>query len=331
LGYQLTFLVDDLERATRDSSSPVKVTLVDSARLPQAPVSPRPVRNLLLALAAGLLVGSGITVLREQLDRSIKSSFDLAELAGAPTLGIIGRDPSATKRPLVVHLNAHAPRSEAFRQLRTSLQFIDVGAPTKCIVVTSCIPGEGKSTTVSNLAITLAQAGQRVIVVDADLRRPRLNDYLGIEGAAGLTDVLIGRADLDDVLQPWGDISMQVLPSGPIPPNPSELLGSARMQELIDQLQQRADIMLFDVPPLLPVTDAVILSRLCDGAVLVARYGSTHREQIRRAVAMLADVDAKLLGTLLNMVPAKGADAYHYEHQYRYEYEADSLVSEPTH
>lgn len=331
LGQELSLLVENLERSNAQGPAPVRVTLVDPADLPREPASPQPIRNLLCALGVGLLLGFGFTVARERLDRSVKSIDTLGELADAPTLGVIGHDAKAGKRPLVVHLDSYAPRSEAFRQLRTNLQFIDVGVATKRIVVTSCKPGEGKSTTVSNLAITLAQAGQRVVVVDADLRRPRLHDYLGIEGAAGLTDVLIGRAGVDEVLQPWGDLPMRILPSGPIPPNPSELLGSARMAELLDELSNRADIVLFDAPPLLPITDAVVLARLCDGAVLIARYGSTHREQIRRAVAMLADVDARLLGTLLNMVPTKGADAYHYGYaQTSYDHRPRPLAPETS-
>jgi non-specific protein-tyrosine kinase len=330
LGHELSALVDDLESASKGSPALVKVTLVDSADLPRKPVSPRLIPNLLFGLGVGLLLGFGFTVARERLDRSVKSTTTLSELTEAPNLGLIGHDPKADKRPLVVHLDSHAPRAEAFRQLRTSLQFIDVGAPTKRIVVTSCKPGEGKSTTVSNLAITLAQAGRRVVVVDADLRRPQLSDYLGIEGAAGLTDVLIGRADLDEVLQPWGDLPMQVLPSGPIPPNPSELLGSARMEALLGELSARADIVLFDAPPLLPITDAVVLARLCDGAVLIARYGFTHREHLRRAVAMLADVNVRLLGTLLNMVPAKGSDVYFSEYRYRDEHKPHLVASEST-
>jgi capsular exopolysaccharide synthesis family protein len=320
MGRELSALVSDLESPTDGNPAPVKVTLVDSAEVPTAPSSPRPVLNVLAALGAGLLLGFGFTVTREQLDRTVKSSERLGELTGAPTLGVIGHDPKAGKRPLVVHVESNSPRSEAFRQLRTSLQFIDIGQDTKRIVVTSCKPREGKSTTVCNLAITLAQAGQRVIAVDADLRRPRLSDYLGIEGAAGLTDALIGRADLDDVLQPWGDLPLQVLPSGQTPPNPSELLGSAQMSDLIDQLGKRADIVLFDAPPLLPVTDAVVLGRSCDGALLITHYGSTHQPQIRQAAVRLADVDVRLFGTVLNMVPTKGTDLYQQEYRYHRDY-----------
>src|SRR5690606_37631096 len=137
-------------------------------------------------------------------DRSVKSAGRLSALTGTPTLGVICYDPKAAKRPLITHLEPRSPRTEAFRQLRTSLTFIDAEASAKSIVVTSCRAAEGKSTTVSNLAISLARAGRRVLVVDADLRRPGLSGYLGVEGAVGLTDVLIGRASLVDVMQPWG-------------------------------------------------------------------------------------------------------------------------------
>ncbi|WP_141576702.1 polysaccharide biosynthesis tyrosine autokinase [Actinomadura sp. WMMA1423] len=327
LGRQLTLLVSDLERSGRGRPAPVKVTLVDPAELPRVPSSPHLLLNLLSALGAGLLLGFGFAVLREHLDRSVKSADQLNGLTGAPMLGAICHDPKAAKRPLVVHLDSHAARSEAFRQLRTSLRFVDVGTPVKRLVVTSCRPGEGKSTTVSNLAITLAQAGQRVAVVDADLRRPRLGEYLGIEGAAGLTDVLIGRTGLDTVLRRWGDLPMWVLPSGPVPPNPSEILGSARMRTVLEELGEHADIILFDAPPLLPVTDAVVLSRLCDGALLVARHGSTLQEQLRRAVAMLRDVDVRIVGTLLNMVPGKGHESYRYGYRH-YGYHEPSVDAE---
>jgi capsular exopolysaccharide synthesis family protein len=316
LGQQLSVLVAELERTSSKSPVPVKVTMVDSAALPRTPVSPRPLRDLLVALAAGLLLGFGFTVVRERLDRSVRSAEKLNALTQAPVLGVIGHDPKAGKRPLVVHIESHAARSEAFRQLRTSLQYVDVEASAKRIVVTSCNPGEGKTSTTSNLAITLAQAGQRVVVVDADLRQPLLSKYLGIEGAAGLTDVLVGRAELDDVLQSWGDLPMHVLPSGPIPPNPSELLGSRQMEELIDELQTRADLVLFDTPPLLPVTDPVVLTRHCDGALLVVKHGSTQHAQVKRAVTMLGHTNARLLGVLLNMVPKKGAGADDYGYGY---------------
>lgn len=312
LATELIGFVDRLERPANGASAPVRITLIDPASRPAAPAYPRPLYNLLGALAAGLLAGFGIAVARERLDRSVKSADRLSALTGTPTLGVICYDPKAAKRPLITHLEPRSPRTEAFRQLRTSLTFIDAEASAKSIVVTSCRAAEGKSTTVSNLAISLAQAGRRVLVVDADLRRPGLSGYLGVEGAVGLTDVLIGRASLVDVMQPWGDLPMRVLPSGPIPPNPSELLGSARMRTLLGHLTANADVVLFDAPPSLPVTDAIVLARQCDGALLVVRQGVTHEEQVRRVVGMLEGVDARLLGTVLNMAPANEPYGYGY-------------------
>jgi non-specific protein-tyrosine kinase len=169
---------------------------------------------------------------------------------------------------------------------------------------------EGKSTTACNLAITLAKAGWHVVLVEADLRRPRIARYLGIEGSAGLTSVLIGKAAIADVLQPWGDEPLSVLPSGPIPPNPSELLSSENMKHTISELTDLGDIVLVDAPGLLPVTDAAVLARICDGTLLVTRYGKTRREQVAQAVKRLDAVDARLLGCVLNFAPRKGGEDY---------------------
>jgi capsular exopolysaccharide synthesis family protein len=180
------------------------------------------------------------------------------------------------------------------------------------VVITSPSAGEGKSTTSCNLAITLAQAGVRTILVEADLRRPRVADYMGLEGAVGVTSVLTGVASLDEALQPWGRNSLWVLASGPLPPNPSEVLGSHQMSELLKSLEDRADVIVLDSPPLLPVTDAAVLARQADGAVLVVRHGRTRREQVTRALEALKGVDAKLLGTILNWAAVKGPDAESY-------------------
>jgi capsular exopolysaccharide synthesis family protein len=178
------------------------------------------------------------------------------------------------------------------------------------------VPGEGKTTTTVNLAISLAQAGQRVIVVEGDLRRPQLASYLGLEGAVGLTSVLIGRASLDEALQPWGEAGLQVLAGGPTPPNPSELLGSHGMHELLRTREGRADLVLLDSPPLLPVTDAALLSMVASGAVLVVRADRTRREQAH-ALDSLEAVGARVLGAVLNMAPTRGPDAYQYNYRPR--------------
>lgn len=200
--------------------------------------------------------------------------------------------------------------------------------------MTSSLPGEGKSSTASNLAIALTQAGWRVILVDADLRRPRIPDYLGIEGGVGLTDVLIERAELSEVIQSWGRDDLSVLPSGPVPPNPSELLGSQQMLRLLTRLTDEYDMVIIDAPPLLPVTDAAALAAVCDGALLVARFGKSRREHLARAVDLLASVNARLLGSVLNFAPMRGGDAYGYGYG-SYGYgdavpESDGLRERPT-
>lgn len=311
-------VVDEIEAPTGGGPSPVKVSMVQPAALPTTPTSPRVKLNLALGLLVGLMVGVGGAVLRETLDTTVKAPDVAEELVGAPVLGAITFDPDAAKRPLVVHLEPSSVRAEAFRQMRTNLQFVDIEHPLRSVVITSSIPGEGKSTTTCNLAITLAQAGVRVVLIEGDLRRPRIADYMGIEGAVGLTSVLLGRTLLEDALQPWGDGTLQVLASGPLPPNPSELLGSAGMSDLLRGLEGSFDLVLIDAPPLLPVTDAAVLGAICSGVLMLVRSNSTRREQVERATATVRAVGATVLGTILNMVPTKGPDAYAYGYGYGY-------------
>ncbi|WP_020579207.1 polysaccharide biosynthesis tyrosine autokinase [Actinopolymorpha alba] len=310
--------VQELERPNPEAPSPIKATTIDAPTLPGAPIAPQPSRTLSLGILAGLVLGIGIAVLREIFDTSVKTAESLSSKTDAPNLGVISHDPEAQSNPLVVHIEPRSPRAEAFRQLRTNLQFVDVDRHPKRIVVTSSVPSEGKTTTTCNLGLTLAQAGQRVILVEGDIRRPRLAEYLGVESAVGLTSVLIGRIAPQDAIQPWGDIPLQVLASGPLPPNPSELLQSRAMEMLLSELERRADVILIDAPPLLPVTDAALLARMSDGAVLVVRHGKTSTDQIETAIGNLAKVDARLLGTVLNMAPAKGPEALTYGYGYGY-------------
>jgi tyrosine-protein kinase len=316
--------VTSLETPVSGGPSPVKLTVVKQADLPLAPITPRTKVNLALGLLLGLAAGVGLAVLRESLDTTVKRVEDLASITGAGALGMIAFDSGAAKQPLITAIDPSSQRSESFRTLRTNLQFVDIDHPPRTVVITSAVAGEGKTTTACNLAITLAQAGIRVALIESDLRRPKVADYLGIEGSVGLTSVLIGRATLDDALQSWGRSGLAVLASGPIPPNPSELLGSGHMVALLRQLQQRFDVIIIDAPPLLPVTDAAVLSRICDGAVVVVRYGKTKREQLERTAKALSTVDARILGTVMNMAPTKGPDAYAYGYGYGYSYKARS-------
>jgi tyrosine-protein kinase len=260
----------------------------------------------------GLLVGIGLAALREALDTTVKDAAGLAEQADAPVLSTVPFDTRARKAPLILADTTRSTRAEALRQLRTNLQFVNVDRPVRTILVTSAGPSEGKSTTACNLAIVFAEAGKRVVLVDADLRRPRLADYLNLEGAVGLTNVLVGQARLEVAVQQWNGEKVFVLPSGSIPPNPSELLGSRHMTELLRRLEERFDAVIIDTPPLLPVTDAAVLASTVDGVVLVSRCGKTTVSQAKQAANSLKAVGARLLGCVLNMAPTRGADAYTY-------------------
>ena len=309
-------VVEQMEQPQDPTRAPVVVArILESAELPSSPTRPRPTLNFLIGSVFGLLAGYAGALIRSALDTSVKSTEDLDKITDAPNLGEIAFDPKAPQRPLTVHEHPHSARAEAFRQLRTNLQFVDVDRPRKLIVVTSSVPKEGKSTTLCNLAITLAKAGSRVVVVEADLRLPRVADYLGINGAIGVTNVLAGQLPLEDALQPWGRNLFHVLPSGPLPANPSELLASQQMANLLTELGKRYDMVLVDSPPLLPVTDAAAVSTTCDGAIMIVRHGKTTRNQVKSAKAALEAVSVRLLGTVMTMTPNPGTAYSYYPYQ----------------
>lgn len=304
--------VPELTPANSSGVVPVKVTVTQRAQVPDEPVSPRLNINLVLGAFAGLALGVGIAVLRNILDQRIRGQRDVELITERPILGAIAYDPKAKERPLIVHADPLSPRAESFRSLRTNLQFVDMGSQRRSFVVTSSVESEGKSTTTANLAIALRDSGLNICVIEGDLRRPKLVDYLGLEGAVGLTDVLIGKATLADALQRWGRNNLFVLPAGQIPPNPSELLGSAAMAKLVRDLEAEFHIVLIDAPPLLPVTDAAILAKQTSGAIVVAAAGRTQRHQLEAALRSLDGVDARIHGIVLTMMPTKGPDAYGY-------------------
>lgn len=300
----------DITRPASGDASPVTVSVLRSASEPTAPASPDLKLDLVLGLAAGLALGLALAVIIELLDTRVRGERDVQALTTAPILGGIAHDRDAQRRPLIVHADPNSARAEAFRSLRTNLQFLDVEGGPRSFVIASAIPEEGKTTTAANLAIAIAQSGARVAVVDADLRRPRLAGYLGLEGAVGLSDVLIGRAPLTDALQPWGDVPLMVLPAGTRPPNPSELLGSRAMELLLQVLERDFDTVLIDVPPLLPVTDGALLAKQTRGALLLVAAGRARRDELAGAIRALENVDAHLSGLILTMLPVKGPDAY---------------------
>ena len=318
VGKQFSRSVIDLERVSDSGPSPVKVSVVTPPSVPSAPTSPKPARNIALGIVLGLLAGLGAALLRDSLDTSVKSERDVKETTDETVIGTIAYDPDGQKHPLIVQSDPHGPRAEAFRSLRTNLQFVDVANHPRSIVFTSSLPGEGKTTTAANLAISMAAAGARVCAIEGDLRRPRLLRYMGLEGAVGLTNVLIGQAELADVLQPFGDTSLQVLGAGLIPPNPSELLGSETMASLISTLEKMFDYVIIDAPPVLPVTDATVLSTLTGGTVVVAGCGVVNKEQLTRSLEALRSVKGDVMGIVVNRNPTHGAHAesYYYREGY---------------
>nr|WP_243075697.1 polysaccharide biosynthesis tyrosine autokinase [Microbacterium sp. SS28] len=317
LGASLTAAVETIETPNGADTSPVRLTRVKDAVPALSPSSPNVPLNLALGALVGLAIGIGIAVLRSVLDNRVRTPRDVEQITDRPLIGAIAFDPKAKDRPLIVHANPLSPLAESFRALRTNLQFLDMGGRSS-FVITSSVPSEGKSTTTINLAIALADSGRRVALLDTDLRKPKVADYLGIEGGVGLTDVLIGRARVGDVMLPWGGRSLYVLPAGKIPPNPSELLGSKHMHTLLEVLERDFDVVLCDAPPLLPVTDAAILAKSTSGAIVMASAGRTTRHQLESAIDALQTVDAKIAGIVMTMVPTRGPDSYAYGYGYGY-------------
>ncbi|QGG40017.1 polysaccharide biosynthesis tyrosine autokinase [Aeromicrobium yanjiei] len=308
--------VAELETPPGRDEATIKATIVDPASVPGSPISPQPMRNISLGLLIGLLLGAGVALLRETLDTTIKSTRQLESLVDAPIVGTISFASDAVDTPLITGLDTYAPRAEAFRVLRTNLQFIDPDIERKVFVVTSSLPGEGKTTTAINLALALAEGGERVALVEADLRRPKIAEYLRVESNVGLTTVLIGRLALDDALQPSARAGLTVLTSGSTPPNPAELLKSTSMTNVIASLREQFDIVLIDAPPLLPVTDGALLAAEADGALLVVRHGKTTSDQVTVAVERLEAVGARPVGVIFNMLPPRGGDGYGYGYGY---------------
>jgi capsular exopolysaccharide synthesis family protein len=302
-------VVGSLENATTSAKPTVRVDVVAGPSLQPDPVSPKPLNNLALAGLAGLIVGAGLAVSREVTDSSIRTAEALQTLAGAPVLARVPVDTSAPSRSGPFVSDPNSARAEALRRLRTNLQYADADRPAQVVAVTSAVPGEGRSATACSLALLFAESGRRVLIVDAELRHPRLASFLGREGSAGLSTVLTGAAPIDDVLQPWG-AGLWLLSSGQTPPNPSELLSSHRMSDLVAELRGRFDIVIFDCPPLLPVTDAAVIAARSDGALLVVRFRRTKNAQLTGAVRALHAVNARIVGCVLNMAPAKDDEGF---------------------
>lgn len=280
----------------------VRIVPVEQAEKPANAVSPNYKINLALGALLGLMAGLGILIVKEGFDHRIRHASDAEEIAESSALGIVPASPDLSgKTGLVSGTGAAA---EAIRQIRTNLRFVSVDNPPKSIVITSSNEGEGKSTLAANIAGMLAEAGEPTILIDADLRRPVQAERIGLDGAVGLSQVLAGSARLTDALIPSGHQNLTILPAGRIPPNPAEMVGSNRMKSLIAHLS-KAHTVIIDAPPLLPVTDAALLTSSADGVVVVVQSGRTKAEQLAVAARKIQQVDGNLLGVVLNKVAKK--------------------------
>jgi len=297
------------------------VVVLEAAQVPENPVRPRQLMNTALAGVVGAMLALGTAFLIEYLDDTVKTPDDVEQATGLSTVGTIGRLDDKHEE-LIMAAEPLSPISEAFRVLRTNIRFSGVDEPLRTILVTSPGPTEGKSLTVANLAIAMAQTGLRVVLIDGDLRRPRQHRLFGLHPRGGLTGSLL-ESSTDGHLQAVEIEGLTILPAGDLPPNPAELLGSQRMRELLDELVQEADIVLIDSPPVLPVTDAVVLAQAVDGVLLVMDVGETRREMARQAVESLRQVGGNPIGVVLNRVPSRGGGYYYYYHHYDYYSDGD--------
>jgi polysaccharide biosynthesis transport protein len=310
LGEEFRSFVTTVESPDGSPSSPVGVSVTRPAELPESPSSPQYPVYLAFGLLFGLVLGIGIPVLRELLDDRIRDADAAAAASGAPVLGAIANDPKVRRRPLVVARDPQSPRAEAYRRLRTNLRpSVDQGL--RAFVVSSAVESEGKTLVVANLGVAFAEAGYRVVLVDADLRRPRLAEMLGLRPSPGLTDVLSDDLPLETVLQAWqGGAALDLLSSGRPATNPGELLGSERFAAVLRRLTDRADVVLLDAPALLPAADAAVVGAAASGVLVVARAGSTRREELETATKLLGAAGGRVLGVVLNRSPLRGRWPY---------------------
>ena len=299
---QFPDLVKEIETQNGTQKAPVALDVVSGPTLSPGPVGSHRKLDIAVGMLAGLIVGIALAFLLALTDRTLRDPERLRDLTHTPVLGTIPRG-GADKHPLVVEAQARSRRAEAFRQLRTHVQFVDLERPLPVIAVASPVKKEGRSSTALNLALTFAEAGKEVLLIDADLRHPRIASYLGLSKQLGLSSVLSGEDKVEDVMQSWGNGGLTVLPSGAVPPNPSELLGSRAMDDVMLAMRARFDLILIDTPPLLPFADGVVASSRADGVVVVVRHGRTRREEVEGAMESLSAVGANVLGTVLNRTP----------------------------
>jgi succinoglycan biosynthesis transport protein ExoP len=313
-------------RLARLRSTP-NVVQIEQAPVPSKPVRPQPLRNSALGAATGVIIMGAIAFLIEYLDDTVRSPEEVTRQLGLPVLGLIASHPSHDNIPIAMH-EPRSPVSEAFRSLRTNIQFATVDKPIKTILVTSPSPQEGKSTVATNLAVVLAQGDSRVVLLDTDLRRPMIHKLLNLPNQGGVSGLILqlqvyldGKINLNGGLQQTVVRGLRAMPSGKLPPNPAELLASDKMSKVIQEVRNDSDVVVMDSPPVLAVTDASVLASRVDGVLLVLRPGVTKLAAARGAVEQLKRVGANLLGVVLNNVEFKRSGHYYYHYKgYYYNY-----------
>jgi capsular exopolysaccharide synthesis family protein len=289
------------------------VIVIDQAEVPTKPVAPRVFLNFILSVLVGLFGGVGLCLVFESMDSTVKSPEDI-EKTGLPVLGVIGKWGSR-KKELIVHQDAHSVEAEYFRGIRTSLLFSSPDKPLRTILVTSPLSEDGKTLVACNVAAVIAQSGARVLLIDADMRKPRINRLLGQPNGHGLSYALTHSVNPTDLVFQTPVSNLSALFCGAIPPTPSELLGSQKMQTLLQKLREDFDYLIIDSPPFMAVTDPVVLSTIVDGVVIVTRYNKTPKDLIVRGKQKFQGVQAKLIGAIINAVDMKQEDGY-YSHSY---------------
>lgn len=312
-------LVEDLETGSGDAEPLVGVAVVQEPTLPGAPTTPVPSLNLAIGGLLGLLIGFGLAVARRSMDVTIRTAEQLETATDAAVLGVVPEVPASDGELIAfpgTGRGATSPRAEVFRRIRTNLEFANVDGNRQVLVITSALPGEGKSTVTCNLAASLAAVGARVVLVEADLRRPTASASLGLDRTVGLTTVLTGKVELHQALQTCTPGAFDVLASGRTPPRPNELLSSRRTGAVIEELRRRYDFVLVDAPPLLPVADAVNLGTHADGAIVVCRWGKTDRTHVSSALAFLRAVSIPVVGAILFRAPRRAGAVWTYHGAY---------------